>query len=162
MGGKFNKGQPNKQSKVLFFNCCNETIKHLFFDCHHAKTIWRSVPIATELTPPSLGSWLSNFDLKEKKYIMVQVAALCWTIWRCRNDLIFKNCKYIMVQVVALLLQHDDETIESFRLVSRKLETTALKLFTFHGWKFNNTRLCTIFVFLVFLIHQQIPLKLCN
>ena len=123
--------------------------------------------IAIAWTNPSsisriLGSWLSNFDLKEKKYIMVQVATLCWTIWRCRNDLIFKNCKYIMVQVVALLLQHDDETIESFQFVSRKLETTALKLFTSHGWKFNNTRLCTIFVFLVFLIHQQIPLKLCN
>jgi hypothetical protein len=33
-----------------------------------------------------LGSWLSNFDLKEKKYILVGVAALCWAIWRCRND----------------------------------------------------------------------------
>jgi hypothetical protein len=32
---------------------CNETIKHLFFDCHHAKTIWRVVNIATGLTSPT-------------------------------------------------------------------------------------------------------------
>jgi len=56
--------------KCCFYNC-NKTIKYLFFDCHHVKTVWRTIYIATGLTPPSsvshmLGSWLSNFDFKEK------------------------------------------------------------------------------------------------
>jgi hypothetical protein len=98
-----------------------------------------------------LGSWLSNFDLKEKKYILVGVAALCWAIWRCRNDRIFEKCKYTSFMQATFrgtywlrfwaLLQRDDETNESFRSASRKLETTVLELFASHGWKFNN-RLC--------------------
>jgi hypothetical protein len=85
-----------------------------------------------------LGSWLPNFDLKEKKYILVGVAALCWAIWRFRNDLIFQNCKYkYFMQAIFrgtyrlwfwALLQCDDKTKESFRLASRKLETTALEI----------------------------------
>ena len=55
--------------------------------------------MAIGLAPPSsiydmLESWLSNFILKEKKYILVRVATLFWAIYRCSNDLIFENCKY--------------------------------------------------------------------
>lgn len=40
--------------------CCfcnsKETIQHLLFDCHHSKSIWRVVQVATGLTSPrSLG-----------------------------------------------------------------------------------------------------------
>ena len=142
---------------------CNKTIKHLFLDCHHAKTIRRTVCIATGLTPPNfvshmLGSWLSNFDLKEK-YILVEVAALYWVISRCCNDLIFENCKYTSFMQATFrgtywlrlwaLLQRDDETKEYVRSASKKLETTTLELFAFHGWKFNN-RLCHAYFFLHF------------
>jgi hypothetical protein len=85
------------------------------------------------------GSWLSNFDLKEKKYIMVGVATLRWAIWRCRNDLIFENCKYTSFMQATFRgtywLQHNDETKESLWTSSRKLETTALELFASHGLK---------------------------
>ena len=69
-----------KGSQKCCFCNCNKTIKHLFFDCYHAKTIWRTVYIATGLTPPNFVShmlevWLSNFNLKGKKYILVGVAA---------------------------------------------------------------------------------------
>jgi hypothetical protein len=73
-----------------------------------------------------LGSWLSNFDLKEKKYI-IGVAALCWAIWRCHNDLIFENCKYTsFIQATFrgtywlrfwALLQRDDEIKEGLAVV---------------------------------------------
>lgn len=47
----------------------NETIRHIFFECHHAKEIWRIVYLPTGLHPPNsvshmLGNWLSLVDKK--------------------------------------------------------------------------------------------------
>ena len=84
--------------KCCFCNC-NESITHLLFDCHHAKEIWKIVYLATGLAPPRsishmLGNWLSNFDNNERRVILVGAAALCWAIWKCRNDIIFNKTKY--------------------------------------------------------------------
>jgi hypothetical protein len=59
-------------SQKCCFCDCNETIKHLFFDCQHAKTIWRTVHVATGLTPPRsvthmLKHWLTGIQNKDKK-----------------------------------------------------------------------------------------------
>jgi hypothetical protein len=59
-------------SQKCCFCDCNETIKHLFFNCQHAKDIWRVVQIATRLTPPRsvrhmLGNWLTSIANKIKK-----------------------------------------------------------------------------------------------
>ena len=75
---------------------CNKTIKHLFFNCQHAKVIWRAVQVATGLTPPRsvthmLGNRLQNFNAQEAFTIITGTSALCWAIWRCRNDIIFDN-----------------------------------------------------------------------
>jgi hypothetical protein len=97
---KDNLGRKNwKGSQKCFFCNANETIKHLLFDCHHAKQIWRIVYLATGLSPPKtvshmFGNWLHFLDYNMKKITMTGVAALCWAIWRCRNDIIFNNTKY--------------------------------------------------------------------
>jgi len=64
------------------------TIKHPFLDRPYARMVWSIILYATGLTPPrSIGymfnSWLSN----------VGVGAVCWTIWRCRNNIIFNKIK---------------------------------------------------------------------
>jgi len=41
-----------------------------------------------------LGNWLSNFSDKERRVMLVGAAALCWAIWRCRNNIIFNKTKY--------------------------------------------------------------------
>jgi len=71
-----------------------------------------------------LGSWLSNFDFKREKYILVGVVALCWEFGQCCDDLIFQNYKYTSFMQSIFrgtywlrfwaLLQHDDETKKSF------------------------------------------------
>ena len=38
-------------------------------------------------------SWLSNQSKKIRNVIWVWVAAICWAIWRCRNDIIFNKIK---------------------------------------------------------------------
>jgi hypothetical protein len=56
-------------SKKYCFCDLKETIQHLFFDCQHAKTIWRVVHVATGLTPPKsithmLRNWLTGISKK--------------------------------------------------------------------------------------------------
>jgi hypothetical protein len=67
------KDNLNKRNWVGSQKCCfcdcNETIKHLFFNCQHAKDIWRVFHIATGLTPPRsvrhmLGNWLIGIAKK--------------------------------------------------------------------------------------------------
>ena len=94
-----------KGSQKCCFYDCNKTIKYLFFNCHHAKTVWRTIYIATGLTPPSSvshmsGSWLSNFDFKREKYILVGVVALRWAIWKCCNDLFFSKLQIYIFYAV--------------------------------------------------------------
>ena len=74
-------------TKCCFCNC-NETIKHLFFDCQHAKIIWHIVHIATGLTPPKsishmLGYWLTGVNKKDRLLILVGANALMWGILGC-------------------------------------------------------------------------------
>jgi len=57
-------------SKKCCFCDLNETIQHLFFDCQHAKIIWRVVQVATGLTPPKsmthmLRNWLTGISMIE-------------------------------------------------------------------------------------------------
>jgi hypothetical protein len=84
-------------SQKCCFCDCNETIKHLFFNCQHAKDIWRVVQIATGLTPPRsirhiLGNWLTGIAKKDKKMIFVGVAALLWAIWCLRKNISSRVC----------------------------------------------------------------------
>jgi hypothetical protein len=76
----------------------NENIQHLFLDCPFAKTIWHIIFFATALNQPRsishlFGTWLNNQPKTMKGLIWVGVAALCWAIWRCRNDVIFNKLK---------------------------------------------------------------------
>ena len=136
--------------KCCFCNC-NESITYLLFDCHHAKEIWKIVYLATGLTPPRsishmLGNWLSNFDNNESRVVLVGAAALCWAIWRCRNDIIFNKTKYSsFIQAVFkgtywlhlwAQLQHKDMIKVLFRKASLALEAVALEIAN-HGWKHN-------------------------
>ena len=82
--------------------CCgcnlDETIKHLFLDCHCAKMVRRIISIATGLTPPRsishmFGNWLANQSKKIRQLIWIGVAALYWAIWRCHNDIVFDKIK---------------------------------------------------------------------
>jgi hypothetical protein len=87
-----------KGSRSVVFCNANETIKHLLFDCHHAKQIWRIIYLATGLSPPRsishmFGNWLHILDDKIKKITMAG-CRLCWAIWRCMNDIIFNKIKY--------------------------------------------------------------------
>jgi exonuclease III len=138
-----------KGSQHCIFCNRNETIQHLFLDCPCAKMIWRIIFFATSLQQPRsirhmFGNWLSNQHKKVKNMIWVGVAALCWAIWRCRNDVIFNKLKTNSVMQVIFRgaywmrfwaqLQREEETKDTLSDLSKKLEIIALE-FSNRGWK---------------------------
>ena len=89
-------------------------------------------------------SWLSNQSKKIRNIIWVGVAAVCWAIWRCRNDIIFNKIKVNSILQVIFWetywfcfwaqLQREVHVKDAFSSLSRLLETVALDLVK-GGWK---------------------------
>ena len=80
--------------------CClcheNEMIQHLFFDCRFTQMIWSTVYSAWGLSKPRnisnmFGSWLNGITKFYKSLVLVGAAALCWSVWLCRNAFVFEN-----------------------------------------------------------------------
>jgi hypothetical protein len=74
-----------------------ETIDHLFISCPFSRLVWRVVHFTFSIPPPSnitnlFGNWLNGIDKKTKERIRVGVCALVWTIWNCRNEVVFNRC----------------------------------------------------------------------
>ena len=75
--------------------CCfcdqDESIQHLFFDYHFAKTIWRRVHMSFSWTPSKnvtnlFDNWLKGISKMDLKHIRVGVCAVLCAIWNVRND----------------------------------------------------------------------------
>jgi hypothetical protein len=92
---KDNLAKRNWQGSVRCCFCHNdETIQHLFFKCPFARAIWSIVQVATNLYLPQsvsnlFGTWLWGLDKEQKLLALTGAAAICWAIWRCRNDIVF-------------------------------------------------------------------------
>jgi hypothetical protein len=71
--------------------CDHNTIKHIFFYCHHGKIIWRVVSISIGLTPPKsvshiLGNWLRGITKKDRRLSCGQFGI--------RVDLVFEKKRF--------------------------------------------------------------------
>ena len=136
--------------------CCfcikDETIQHLFIDCPVARLAWWVVRCVFNLTPPvsienMFGNWLTGIPTKLKSQLLVGASALCWSIWCCRNDVVF-NKKMITnpLQVIFLCgfwlrawatLQKSDQR-EYMVDGSLRLEAIAKQILNSHGWRFSH------------------------
>ena len=82
----------------MLFLSSNETIAHLFFDCHVARLLWRIIYITFVLQRPSnivhmFGIWLNRMQWAHKKFVYTGLCALCWAIWLSINDIVFHKSK---------------------------------------------------------------------
>jgi hypothetical protein len=73
-------------------------VEHLFISCPFARIIWFMVYFTFNIPPPTkvtnmFGNWLNGVDKNDKSRIHIGVSALCWSIWNCRNDIIFNRQK---------------------------------------------------------------------
>ena len=137
-------------SKKCVFCHHDESIKHLFFQCSFARSIWSTIQIASNLYPPKsvaniFGNWLNGVDSRLKLIIRVGAIAVIWSLWLCRNDKVFndKNCSLLQViyWCTALIrswspLQHVGHR-DLFMEVSTRLEASARDIFTQRGWQHN-------------------------
>jgi hypothetical protein len=84
------------ESRTCVFSHQDETIKHLFFQCRFARSIWSVIQVASILFPPRsianiFGNWLNEIDNRFKKHIRVGAIAFIWSLWLCRNDKVFND-----------------------------------------------------------------------
>jgi hypothetical protein len=103
---------PMKQSSIC-----------LFLACPFTKIVWRVIYFAYNIPAPSnitnmFGKWLNGVSKHGKARIRIGISALCWSIWTCRNDMVFnkqKSTNFLQVirraahwiQLWALLLPED-------------------------------------------------------
>ena len=136
-------------SQKCYFGHENETIQHLFFDCRLSKMVWSMVHAAWGIRRPSsvanlFGGWLNGIPKQFKNLILVGAAALCWSVWLCRNAAVFENKHSSFLQVLyrtthwlrtwATLQQPTSQ--EALVVASRFLEQVAKDIFSqAHGWR---------------------------
>jgi hypothetical protein len=74
----------------------DESINHLFFQCHFARLVWRVVHFTFNTAPPTnctnmLENWLNGIDKDTNAGIQVGTCAIVWSLWNCGNDIIIKK-----------------------------------------------------------------------
>jgi hypothetical protein len=93
------------RSKKYAFCHQDKTIKHLFFQCRLAKSIWSVVQVASTLFSPCsitniFGNWINGIDNRSKKHIRVGAITFIWSLWLCRNDKVFNDKNSSILQVI--------------------------------------------------------------
>jgi hypothetical protein len=92
-------------SKACVFCSQDETIKHLFFQCNFARSIWSVIQTASCLYPPTsvaniLRNWLDGIDHKYRILLRVRAIALICSLWLCRNDKVLNEKNSSLLQVI--------------------------------------------------------------
>jgi hypothetical protein len=95
--------------------CCfcdsSETVQHLFVSCPFVRIIWRMIYFTYNLPPPTnitnmFGNWLNGVPKDVKARIHIGISAMCWSIWTCRNNIIFNKQKDTNFLQVIRLVAH--------------------------------------------------------
>ena len=134
----------------MFFCFHDETIKHLFFECTFARSIWSAIQMASKLYPPKFvanvfGNWLFGIDKRFKTIIRVGALAVIWSLWLCRNDKIFndKNCSLMQVIYITTTTLRSWVPLQGpvhrdlFMEACTRLEDTAREFLSQLGWQHN-------------------------
>ena len=111
--------------------------------------VWASVYAAWGIPKPQnmtsmFGSWLNGIPKEFKLLVLLDAAALCWSVWRCRNAVVFDNKRSSFLQAIyltthwlrlwAILQQHTLQ--DKLVAASHFLEQVAKDFFArAHGWR---------------------------
>ena len=93
------------------------------------------------------GYWMHGLSLKLKNQILLGVAALCWSIWLNRNDMVFNEAKSnTSMQVIfrttywirqrPMLRREEQQPL--FKDGCRWWETMMMTIFAKFGWSFSH------------------------
>ena len=100
-----------KDSTKCCFCDSEKIIEHLFLLYPFTKMIWRIIHISFALPPPisvtnMFGNWLNGIDKKTKAKIRIGISALCWSIWKCRNNFVFNHTRSLNFLQVIHMVAH--------------------------------------------------------
>ncbi len=135
-------------------SCCfchkDESIKHLFFECRFARTVWAIFSCAAGIAAPinafqMFDSWVQGLPSTPQSIALLGAAAICWSIWLCRNDLVFekKNVHSPLQVILAavrwvrtwVILQSTEAQFLAME-ASQLLTQVAIDIFfRAHGWR---------------------------
>jgi hypothetical protein len=136
-----------QESKACVFCPQDVTIKHIFFQCNFARSIWSMMQAALGLYSSTnvaniFRNWLYGIDHKYIIFLrMAAIALIIWSLWLCRNK-VFNNKNSSLLQVIyqcmgtlpLWLPLQDMEVHNLFTEVCTCLEDNARDLFSRHGW----------------------------
>lgn len=70
-------------------NYADESVAHVFLKCSFASLCWNAMGFDTnDSEHESFGEWVSGIFNQWSSEKHQLGATLCWTIWKCRNDLV--------------------------------------------------------------------------
>jgi hypothetical protein len=97
-------------SRQCVFCHKDETIQHLFFECRLAHMVWAVTYAASGIPQPCsvsnmFGQWLMGLSNELKPLILLDATSTCWSLWMCRNALIFENKQTSFLQVIFTILR---------------------------------------------------------
>jgi hypothetical protein len=83
-------------SKKYVFRLQDEKIKHLFFQCSFARSIWSVIQLASTLYPSHsiiniFGNWLHDINHRFKNHIRMRAITIIWLLWLSKNDKVFND-----------------------------------------------------------------------
>lgn len=128
------------------------SVDHLFLRCSIARLLWNIIQCAFGFSqipdnlPDLFNIWLASFNKHKKNMVTVGISAICWTIWKLRNGVVFENNKVtdpcVPVNLILkmlhewLVLQIKPERQKLMREGIRKVEMIAAKVFNaMLGWR---------------------------
>ncbi len=95
-----------KGSKICCFCHKEETIKHLFFECRLARSVWSLIQIASNIcSPRNVSHMFGQWVLRHTKELL-GAATTCWAIWLSRNDVVFDRKAVSSPLQVIFLITH--------------------------------------------------------
>ena len=91
-----------KGVKSVVFAIMRKLYNSYFLYCHFTKTIWYIIYIALGIprrhdVSHIMNGWLGAGDIQNKGIILIGVAAIFWSIWLCRNDIVFNKQSWTTV-----------------------------------------------------------------
>lgn len=102
-----------KRRKILVNGCllccsAGESVSHLLFHCEISRQVWNHFLAGVGLLwvlPDCIDSIIKSWRYRiihpiGKKLLPLLPAAICWTIWKSRNALVFENINFNVTEVI--------------------------------------------------------------
>lgn len=91
---------------------CNqelETIYHVFVVCPFVVRCWQQLQVRVQTDSTEFEEWLAAAFKKLGKKGAGLVSMLCWSLWRARNDMVWKNRSSSVMGVVTSAKSYLDQ-----------------------------------------------------